>query len=316
MCYRFNRSASTFSHYMFTESAVYHMEMDLAAAGSILFSDASSLRTTNGIRTATIAGKPTTNGYAEIIGETALFHFITGFRQLSKNKVAVVDNMNHCVRLVDRKTGRAATLAGTCAKPGYADGTQALFDWPWQIISDNQDDDMLLITDNRNHAVRHLNISSNAVTTFYKSPRHKSFDPIGITQDSKTGTLYLSVNDGIYTLSYQDKILSLLAGDPYNFGKVDGSFADVRFNGPQELLLIDDRKKCLVAGRLTHQVRVLDLETNTTTSLCTGNPRHTDGDMDTCSLYRLRSMLVDGDTLYLGAFQRIKKLTGTEDAVL
>ena len=48
------------------------MEADLRISGNILFSDGSSLRTTDGITTTTIVGNPLNLGYIEGVGTHAI----------------------------------------------------------------------------------------------------------------------------------------------------------------------------------------------------------------------------------------------------
>ena len=66
-----------------TEELVYHMEADLYSPGNILFSDRSSLKTSGGEKTVTIAGSASGRGYIEGGGDTARFDQIFGFTQLS-----------------------------------------------------------------------------------------------------------------------------------------------------------------------------------------------------------------------------------------
>lgn len=200
-----------------TEDVVYHMDRDQYIEGNLLFSDLHSLKTTDGRTTQIIAGDDLINGgYREASGRKARFRYITAFCQISKTTVVVNDNGNHCLRLIDRPSGQTRTLSGSCTRAGYKDGINALYEWPRSVIIDNQDKGKMLATDEKNKAVRHVDISTGAATTFFVD-RTVNF-LLGITQEVSSGDLYLSSYSDIYTLSYQNKVLTHIAGSHGNKG--------------------------------------------------------------------------------------------------
>lgn len=78
---------------------------------------------------------------------------------ISKNgNVYIADTGNHCIRMLNIKTGVVSTVAGVPKKPGYLDGDpeEALFNQPWGITFD--ENDFLYIADTKNHCVRKLAI--------------------------------------------------------------------------------------------------------------------------------------------------------------
>ena len=293
--------------YISTESTVYHMEMDRHEDGNILFSDRSSLKTTDSNETKTIVGRATKHAYREGAGEAARFSGITGFYQINSRTVVVVDQSNHCLRHIDRPTAQTQPFSGTCTKSGYADGAQALFYSPHSIIPDSRDQDKLLVTDNGNNAVRHVDINTRVVSTFYKGALNY---PLGITQDFSSGDLYMTTFSAVYHLNYHSKDLTLITGSPTQHGYRDGDFSVSLFYYPNELLLIDNMRKLLVTDYNNNRLRILDRQSNTTYSLCTGARGHIDGDMDSCSLYWPRSLMVSGDSLFIGEYQSIRIMSG------
>lgn len=288
---------------------VFHMDLDQYIDGNVLFSDTNALKTGGSRATQTIAGQAKEKGYREGVGVAARFGQLSGFYQINNRKVIVADFYNHCLRQVDRRTGQTMLFAGTCTKAGYADGTSALFQHPMSIIPDNQNKGKMLVTDRSNKVVRHVDITTKVVSTFFKY-KELPFGLYDITQDVSRGDLYMTTDNAVYQLGYHNKEMRLLAGDPSRRGYNDGDFADALFNFPQKLLLIDNERKLLVAGKYNHRLRVLDRDTNTTYSICTGTSGHSNGDTNSCSLHNPQSLMVSQDSLYIGEWQNIRKLSG------
>lgn len=285
------------------------MEMDQYEECSILFSASESLETSNSKTTKTVAGHPGEGGFRNGVGGAARFYFLFGFHQISSWQVVVVDFRNDCLRQVDRLTGRTTTFSGTCTKSGFKDGSQseALFRRPYNIIPDSKNQNKLLVTDRSNDAVRHVDKQNGYVSTFYQGLPHKAH---GITQDIVSGDLYITATrTAVYKLTYQRKELTHVAGSRFQLrpGSVDWSM--LQFRGLRELLLIDHGKKLLVVdGR--NGVQVVDIESNMTSSLCTGTKGQTGPDLNSCSLIYPYSLMVAGDSLYIGMMYKIIKVSG------
>lgn len=295
--------------YVTTPYTVYHMEMDEYIDGSILFSDPVSLTTTDGNTSQIVAGGLLGRAYREGVGKAATFYGISGFHQVSSRKVIVADMSNHCLRLVDRLTGQTSPFSGSCTKGGYADGSQGLFNRPYSIISDNGSQGKLLVTDHNNRAVRQVDINTRVVSTFYGSMRLLN-DLAGITQEISSSDLYLMTSTALYQLHYQTKQLKLIAGSPITnqIGYRDGDFSVSLFNSAREILLIENGKKILVADANNGRLRVVDKESATTYSICTGTSGHKDGDLEQCELSAPLSLLVSGDSLYIGENNSIRRI--------
>ena len=59
-----------------TSYNVYHMELDSHQPGNIIYTDLYSLKTTDGVNAAIIAGHPTQSGYKAADGENSRFNLI------------------------------------------------------------------------------------------------------------------------------------------------------------------------------------------------------------------------------------------------
>lgn len=294
---RFERSNARLITYVTTSASVRHMEMDRYKDGNILFSDSSPLKSTDSKITQTVAGRAGGYNYREGIGEAATFRTITGFYQISSSKVIVLDYSNHCLRLVDHIAGGTQTFSGTCTKSGFADGSQALFDYPYSIIPGKKNPYKLLITDRTNKAVRHVDVNTGAVTIFFKDETLN--DPTGITQEVSSGDLYMTTFYAVYRLHYQSKELTIIAGSHTRKGYRDGDVSVSQFDDPKELLLIGEGRQMILADEDNRRLRIV----------CSGAPRHKDGDMSSCSLRPL-SLTVSGNSLYIGEDRRIGKISG------
>ena len=76
----------------------------------------------------------------------------------SKGNLYIADYGNHCIRMLNTKSGVLTTVAGVPKKAGHKDGDPdiAQFNGPWGLYMDQND--MLYICDLNNHCVRRLAI--------------------------------------------------------------------------------------------------------------------------------------------------------------
>ena len=230
---------STPTDFISTSGLVDHMKLDRLRPGFLLYTGSRALMISDGTTTHLIAGS--LDGYREGVGAEARFWDITGFAQISEKLVVVADWGNHCMRLIDRTTNNTSVLSGQCGlRGGYKDGRPGQFSGPWSVVIDQKDKNQLLITDDWNAAVRTVDVMSRAAGTFVKS------DPlsriIGITQEEKSGDLYVTAYNALYRITYIQKTVSLISGSPgvlsNSRGYRDSSLLDSLFNYPEALIFI------------------------------------------------------------------------------
>jgi sugar lactone lactonase YvrE len=87
-----------------------------------------------------------------------------GMVVLGDGRIAVADYMHHVVEIVDPKTGKATTIAGSFDAPGMVDGagTAARFSTPYFIAA--RSDGKLLVTDFDNNRLRLVGLDGTTTT--------------------------------------------------------------------------------------------------------------------------------------------------------
>ena len=284
------------------------MQIHQTDPGTLLYVDGHSLKAKHGNgNPSLIAGAEYISGYREGIGPWARFEFITSFVQLDRDKIVAVDRHNSCLRLISLNQTRTWQYSGIC-KDGGGFLTKR-YGEPNGIIKDNQRLDILLVTDEAQHAILELHTESKKITTFYQNNVMSAFWPKMITQHSLTGDLYLTVQSMIYRINYTSRRLRYIAGSSA-LGFADGSFPKARFNHPTGILLVDEGKTILVADQPNGSVRKLYTDDQTTRTICRKKYGRAFGGPAVCGLDNPYSLLVNGTDLLIGEHQRISKIQG------
>lgn len=308
------------TYYSNTESDVFHLEADDMIRGNILFSDGSSLKTTDGRTTTTISGTANRNGYDDWGGpQPVRFNLITGFAQQGKKRyVIVVDNGNHCLRLIDRKTQQVSQLAGACQQAGFVDGKNARFNLPWGVTRDSlRAKRYLIVTDTKNNAIREVNKNNGEVTTLFaaRGGGGQMREPTGISQNPVTGDFYLTSQHAVYRYRYGDAQPIRLSGSDKEWGFMDGSDWTRKsfFNAPSDVLSLAGNK-LVVADQYNSKLRVIDEKAGGVTSICSGDSGSRNGNIKSCQLVKPYSLLAMTGYLYVGEHRRIRKVQGELDS--
>ena len=301
--YRFDADGVV-TTFVTTESLVYHLERDKFVSGNIIFSDYSALKTTDGTDTYNIAGIATQWGYVEGVGTVARFFYIISFLQLSTDRVLITDFWNHCVRSLDRITNETLTFVGNCTNRGNKDGTDALLTRPAKIIVDIENPTRLLLAE-YGGIIKSVEIANGNVSYFGTIV---DYNIRSMIQEKDTGDLIVTFQHGVGLLRYQTREFSVIAGSGQR-GFNDGSFNQTRFSYPNSFKFLDNYT-LLVSDRNNLRLRVLNLISNTSSSVCSGAVGHADGSFSTCSLAFPRGLLILNETLYVGTTLSIRSMKG------
>ena len=278
------------------------MERDKLIPGNILFSDHSSLYTTDG-NNITVVHDFNANGHGTIFG----------FVQTSKNELITVDPYNNCLRVFNRLQDIVYKFAGDCKKYGFRDGTDALFSRPQSVIQDNQTPCLLYVTDYYNAAVRMITKSQipfvNTLTKTSPNSLYRRHMYTGITQDYSGQYLYILYRDGLerYDLSKNISIDILSSNTRYTnsaaiYDNDIGYLSSIILQ--DELIIISDTNR--------HALFVVNVSMGkySTSLVCTGVAGHLSGNSSFCQLYMPFGLLkMDGD-IYVGEKGVISILTG------
>ncbi len=200
----------------------------------------------------------------------------------------VADTENHLIRKIDLKNRTVETIAGTGKqsleyfKQGPAKSIALSSPWDLQLV-----DQTLYIAMAGPHQIWQLDLAKNEVSTFAGSGREARLDgslleagfaqPSGIATDSKKLFVADSESNIIRAIDFASReVKTLVGGDLFQFGDVDGSGNEVRLQHPLGLISAGD--KLLIADTYNHKIKELDPKRlRVSTLFGTGKPGQVDG---------------------------------------
>ncbi|HEV7680613.1 MAG TPA: thioredoxin-like domain-containing protein [Pyrinomonadaceae bacterium] len=227
---------------------------------------------------------------------------------LEGDSLYVADTENHLIRRVDLKAKTVETVAGTGQqtrdyfKQGPARTIALSPPWDLQLVGRR-----LYITMAGTHQIWKLDLDKQEVSTFAGSGREAREDgplldagfaqPSGITSDGKKLYIADSESNIIRAIDFANgQVETLVGGDLFDFGDVDGMGDDVRLQHPLGVVAFND--KILIADTYNHRIKELDPKARTVKAfLGTGKPGQADG--DAASFYEPAGLTIANGTLYV-----------------
>ena len=227
---------------------------------------------------------------------------------LSGDSLYVADTENHLIRRVDLKKRTVETIAGTGQQTreyfqtGPARQIALSSPWDLQLVGNT-----LYIAMAGPHQIWKLDLDKNSVSTFAGSGREARLDgsllEAGFAQPSGMAvigqTLYIADSESNIIRAIDlnlGNVKTLVGGDLFEFGDVDGKGDDVRLQHPLGLLAYGD--KLLIADTYNHKIKQLDPQKQRVTSLFgTGKPGQADG--SSSSFYEPGGLALANDKLYI-----------------
>jgi YVTN family beta-propeller protein len=206
---------------------------------------------------------------------------------LQGDSLYVADTENHLIREVDLKTKTVKTVAGTGKqtrdyfRQGAARTIALSSPWDLEIVGRQ-----LYIAMAGPHQIWKLDLDKQEVSTFAGSGREARLDgpllesgfaqPSGISSDGKKLYIADSESNIIRVIDVAEgKVETLVGGDLFEFGDVDGSGDEVRLQHPLGVLAYGE--KVLIADTYNHKIKELDPKARTVKSLIgTGKPGQAD----------------------------------------
>src|SRR5690242_20685472 len=227
---------------------------------------------------------------------------------LSSDTLYVADTENHLIRRIDLGSRSVETIAGTGQqsreyfKTGPARSVALSSPWDLQLVGN-----VLYIAMAGPHQIWMLDLDKNEVSTFAGSGREARLDgPLleaGFAQPSGMAaigqTLYVSDAESNIIRAIdlaKGQVKTLVGGDLFEFGDVDGTGDDVRLQHPLGLLANGD--KLFIVDTYNHKIKELDPKQEKVKSLFgTGRPGQTDG--PTPSFYEPAGLALANNHLYV-----------------
>src|SRR5712692_10948357 len=219
------------------------------------------------------------------------------------------DTENHLIRRVDLKARTVNTIAGTGQQSRQLDridmarGTALNSPWDLQLVGRT-----LYIAMAGPHQIWQLDLTLREVSDFAGSGREARIDgtlieagfaqPSGLATDGKT--LYVSDAEAniirAIDLRPNGRVRTLVGGDLFDFGDVDGTGDDVRLQHPLGLARWNDT--LLIADTYNHRIKLLDPRARSVKHFVgSGKPGQADGAKS--SFYEPGGLSVAGDRLYV-----------------
>jgi DNA-binding beta-propeller fold protein YncE len=227
---------------------------------------------------------------------------------LAGDNLYVADTENHLVRRVNLKTRTVETIAGT-GKQSHeyfksGPGRSIALSSPWDLELAGQ---TLYIAMAGPHQIWKLDLDKNEVSTFAGSGREARLDGPLLRSGFAQPSGLASAGDTLYVADSESNIIraidvgagevrTVVGGDLFDFGDVDGSGDDVRLQHPLGLLPFED--KLLIADTYNHKIKELDPKRRRVVSLFgTGKPGQADGTSP--SFYEPGGLTVANGKLYV-----------------
>ena len=299
------------------EYYVFHLDEDKANPSNLLISDGCSIKSIGPKGNELITGKATVLGYQEGALKLARYGYITSFYQLpnSPQELVIVDYENHCLRYIQRKGNNfSRPFVGQCQIAGFSDDKgKEQFSHPYALIAKRNDPNTVIITDWGNSAIREVNVKSATSKTLIQSSNLNG--PRGLAQDPKTGDLFVTTDFDVYRFSMSSKSLLLLAGTTKT-GFKDGDFSGTMFHYIRGIAQLNEWQLAVTDG-FNFRVRVLDMLTNTTTSICTGVKGTKDSaDLKKCTMDDPQDVAVIDGKLMIAEHKNIRVVEGMCHSVI
>jgi DNA-binding beta-propeller fold protein YncE len=219
----------------------------------------------------------------------------------------VADTENHLVRKIDLKARTVQTLAGTGKQSQQSSPTgpvrEVALNSPWDLQLVGR---TLYIAMAGPHQIWKIDLDKQETSTYAGSGREARKDgilldaafaqPSGLASDGNHLYVADSESNIIRSIEFETGLVTtLVGGDLFDFGDVDGAGNGVRLQHPLGLVAFGDH--VLIADTYNHKIKELDPGTRTVKSLFGNGPGQLDGSAS--SFYEPGGLSVANDKLYI-----------------
>lgn len=218
---------------------------------------------------------------------TSTFNHPNGMA-LDGDKLYVADTQNHLIRQINLTTKTVSTIAGTGKQGSYTSmsglALKTALNSPWDLQFAGN---MLFIAIAGQHQIWKLDLVTRQISQFAGSGSEARQDgellesafaqPSGLLFDNNNIFVADSESNIIRKIDLKKgEVITLVGGDLFDFGDVDGKGDDVRLQHP--LGLAKYESSIIIADTYNHKLKVLDEKTLTVkTFLGTGKSGNDDG---------------------------------------
>lgn len=289
----FEKRSSIFN--MSLSRSPFRMEKDLLLPGNILFSDYYTLQTTDQIKATVVHDFMTTDGTS-----------ITGFAQTSAHEIVVAGKPNSCLRLFHRLHGQVYAFAGDCEREGIRDGINPLFTRPSSMIQDNQTPCVLYVIDTCQVRMVTKTVVAHVTTLIKCCDKHYTH----LTQDYDGKSLYITHLKGL-------ELFNLVTNTTMDIISESTYFTDHAMIYDSNIwafvdIVILQHDFIIIADNGRNMLYLVDLTTNSTSTICTGVAGYRSGNASFCQVNRPMSLLqLDGD-IFVGEYGAFSVLEGNK----
>jgi DNA-binding beta-propeller fold protein YncE len=211
---------------------------------------------------------------------------------LSGDVLFVADTDNHAIRRINLKSKTVETIAGTGSLEGFTgkggEGLKTSLRSPWDLSLVGKN---LFIAMAGSHQIWIMDVETKKIAPYAGTRNEARYDgaiedsafaqPSGIVSDGKKLFVADSESNIIREIDFEKaSVETLVGGDLWVFGDVDGEGDDVRLQHPLGVEFYDG--KVLISDTYNHKIKILDPEKRTVKTLFgTGKPGQIDGETPT-----------------------------------
>lgn len=224
------------------------------------------------------------------------------------DKLYVADRENHRIRLVDLKKKTVTTIAGTGIIDDFVniggDALKTALRSPWDVsLAGNY----LFVAMAGSHQIWRMDLAKGHIEPYAGNRIEARIDdkrlnasfaqPSGLANDGRSLFVADSESNIIRRIDLRtERVETLVGGDLFEFGDVDGTGDDVRLQHPLGLALNDG--KVLIADTYNHRIKSLDTNDKSVKTLFgNGKPAQVDG--RNASFYEPGGISVANGKLYI-----------------
>lgn len=282
-------------------ASIEHLEHDRMIDGNLMFHNYKFIASTDGFNVTKLA-----------ISHS--FRTLKGFLQLNSTHIIIIDKSDHCLFMTTRDTNITLPWIGKCGTSGELDGTgiEALFNNPQSVAQLPWDLNHLVLIEDRGKALRLVNVESQQVSQLAKLGQG-IFSPETIKFSAVSKELLIAHGGGISKYNFDTGLFrDVIVSGISNRDLADHDVYFLRHISMSEdfVSLLNDTV-LIVAGYSTHTLFIIDLKRQTHYEICQYDEHgKIDGAHNLCKLDWPQSLLLDGDTLYIGESHAIRTMKG------